>query len=47
VANDPGYMGEDRNRWLANGLGSIFLVIVLVASLAAIPLMIWTKMGTT
>jgi Mn2+/Fe2+ NRAMP family transporter len=47
VANDPGYMGEDRNRWLANGLGSVFLVIVLIASLAAIPLMIWTKMGTT
>jgi Mn2+/Fe2+ NRAMP family transporter len=47
VANDPEYMGEHRNRALANGLGSIFLVIVLIASLAAIPLMIWTKMGTT
>ena len=47
VANDPGYMGESRNRWLANGMGSLFLVIVLLASLAAIPLMIWTKMGTT
>jgi Mn2+/Fe2+ NRAMP family transporter len=47
VANDPQYMGEHRNRWLANGLGSIVLVIVLVASVAAIPLMIWTKMGTT
>ncbi len=47
VADDPGYMGDDRNQWLANGLGSIFLAIVLLASLAAIPLMIWTKMGTT
>jgi len=47
VANDPGYMGEHRNRWLANGLGTVFLVIVLLASVAAIPLMIWTKMGTT
>lgn len=47
VANDPQYMGEHRNRRLANGIGSVYLVIVLVASLAAIPLMIWTKLGTT
>jgi Mn2+/Fe2+ NRAMP family transporter len=47
VANDPGYMGEHCNKWLANGLGSIFLVIVLAASMAALPLMIWTKLGTT
>jgi manganese transport protein len=47
VANDPGYMGEHRNRWLANTFGSVYLVVVLVASLAALPLMIWTKMGTT
>jgi Mn2+/Fe2+ NRAMP family transporter len=47
VANDPGYMREHRNSWLANGLGTVFLVIVLVASLAALPLMIWTKLGTT
>jgi manganese transport protein len=47
VANDPGYMGGNRNKWLANGLGSIYLLIVLVASLAALPLMIWTKIGTT
>lgn len=46
VANDPGYMGTHKNTWLANTFGSIYLVIVLVASLAAIPLMIWTKMGT-
>lgn len=47
VANDPGYMGESRNKWLSNGLGSIYLVIVLVASIAALPLMIWTKMGSS
>ena len=47
VANDPEYMGEHRNKWLANTLGSVVLVVVLLASLAAIPLMIWTKMGTT
>jgi Mn2+/Fe2+ NRAMP family transporter len=47
VANDRQYMGDRVNGRLANGLGSIFLVIVLVASLAALPLMIWTRMGTT
>jgi manganese transport protein len=47
VANDPEYMGDRKNGVLANFFGSIYLVIVLVASLAALPLMIWTKMGTT
>jgi Mn2+/Fe2+ NRAMP family transporter len=46
VANDPDYMGEHANGKLANLLGSIFLVIILIASVAAIPLMIWTRMGT-
>lgn len=35
------------NRIFAVALGSIYMVIVLVASLAAIPLMIVTKMGTS
>jgi Mn2+/Fe2+ NRAMP family transporter len=47
VANDPGYMGRHKNGALANTLGSIYLLIVLAASLAAIPLLIWTKVGTT
>ena len=47
VANDPGYMQERVNKRLANVLGSVYLVIVLVTSIAAVPLMIWTKMGTT
>lgn len=47
VANDPEYMGEHRNGRLANALGSVYLLLVLAASLAAIPLMIWTKLGTT
>jgi manganese transport protein len=47
VANDPGYMGEYRNKGLANTLGTFYLVLVLLASIAALPLMIWTKMGTT
>lgn len=45
VANDPGYMGEYVNRRLTNVMASIYLVIILVASLAAIPLMIVTGAG--
>jgi Mn2+/Fe2+ NRAMP family transporter len=45
VANDPDYMGEHVNGHLANALGSVYLLIVLAASLAAIPLMILTKAG--
>jgi Mn2+/Fe2+ NRAMP family transporter len=45
VANDPDYMGEHVNGRLANSLGSVYLVIIGVAALAAIPLMIVTRMG--
>ena len=45
VANDPDYMGEHLNGRLANTLGSVYLVIIGVAALAAIPLMIVTRMG--
>ena len=45
VANDHGYMGDHANGRLSNALGSVYLVLVLVAASAAIPLMIWTKMG--
>jgi Mn2+/Fe2+ NRAMP family transporter len=45
VANDPDYMGEHVNGLVGNTLGSIFLVIIGVAALAAIPLMIVTRMG--
>lgn len=47
VANDPVYMGNHKNTALANAFGSVYLLVVLAASLAAIPLMIWTKVGTT
>ncbi|GAA3525603.1 divalent metal cation transporter [Aeromicrobium panaciterrae] len=47
VANDRGYMGPLTNGRLSNTLGTIYMVIVLVASIAAVPLMIWTKMGTS
>lgn len=45
IANDPDYMGERTNSRLGNALASVFLVVVLVASAAAIPLMIATKAG--
>jgi Mn2+/Fe2+ NRAMP family transporter len=45
VANDRDYMGDHANGRLANTLGSVYLMIVVVASLAALPLMIWTRMG--
>ncbi|KQY55675.1 hypothetical protein ASD11_14260 [Aeromicrobium sp. Root495] len=47
VANDGGYMGEHRNGRLSNTLGSFYMVIVIGASVAALPLMVWTKMGTS
>jgi manganese transport protein len=45
VANDPGYMGDKVNSRFSNFLGSVYLVIVLVAAAAAIPLMLATKAG--
>ena len=45
VSNDPDYMGDQVNGHLANALGSLFLVLVCVAAVAAIPLMIYTRMG--
>ncbi|MFI5509539.1 Nramp family divalent metal transporter [Mycobacterium sp. NPDC051804] len=45
VANDSEYMGELTNGKVINMFGSIYLVIILAASLAAIPLMIVTGAG--
>jgi manganese transport protein len=45
VANDPGYMGTKRNGRLANTLGISYLIVILVISVAAIPLMIITNVG--
>jgi Mn2+/Fe2+ NRAMP family transporter len=45
VANDPDYMGEHANGRFGNAIGSVYLVILVVASLATIPLMIATKAG--
>jgi Mn2+/Fe2+ NRAMP family transporter len=45
VANDRAYMGEYRNGRLANSLGAVYLVVILVISVAAIPLMILSDLG--
>lgn len=45
VANDRDYMGDHVNGKVTNVLGSVYLVIIVVASLAAIPLMIVTGAG--
>ncbi|MGI8664065.1 MAG: NRAMP family divalent metal transporter [Acidimicrobiales bacterium] len=45
VANDPAYMGGEVNGRLINALASVYMVIIFVAAIAAIPLMIATKAG--
>jgi Mn2+/Fe2+ NRAMP family transporter len=45
IANDPDYMGERVNGRLANVLGTVYLVVIVVVSVAAIPLMVITKGG--
>jgi len=45
VANDSEYMGDHTNGRATNMFASVYLVIILVASVAAIPLMIVTGAG--
>jgi Mn2+/Fe2+ NRAMP family transporter len=45
IANDPAYVGASTNGRVRNGLASVYLVILSVAALAAIPLMIVTRGG--
>ncbi|MBI3224683.1 MAG: Nramp family divalent metal transporter [Mycolicibacterium cosmeticum] len=45
VSNDRQYMGDHVNGRATNVLGSVYLVIIVAASLAAIPLMIVTGAG--
>ncbi|MCC3762110.1 divalent metal cation transporter [Glycomyces sp. TRM65418] len=45
AANDPDYVGEHVNGRLSNGLGLAVLAVVFIAAIAAIPLMILTRMG--
>jgi Mn2+/Fe2+ NRAMP family transporter len=46
VSNDPQYMGDHVNGRPVNVVAMVYLVIILVASLAAIPLMIVTGAGS-
>jgi manganese transport protein len=46
IANDREYMGDDVNGRPTNVVGMVFLVLILVAALAAIPLMIVTGAGS-
>jgi len=45
VANDKAYMGRYGNGRLANVLGLVYLVVLAVISLSAIPLMVLTNVG--
>ncbi|GAA2581127.1 divalent metal cation transporter [Actinomadura fulvescens] len=45
VANDAQFMGDKVNGRISNLFGSVYLVLLLVVALAAIPLMIATKAG--
>jgi Mn2+/Fe2+ NRAMP family transporter len=45
VANDPGYMGDAVNGRVTNALATVYLVILSLVAVAAIPLMIATKAG--
>lgn len=45
AANDPDYVGEHVNGRLSNGLGIAVLAVIFLAAIAAIPLMILTRMG--
>jgi manganese transport protein len=45
VANDKAYMGRYANGTLANTLGWLYLVLIMVVALTAIPLMIITHQG--
>jgi manganese transport protein len=45
VANDRAYMGKYANGRVSNVLGVAYLVVILIVSLTAIPLMIITNVG--
>ena len=45
IANDPAYMGRYRNGKLANVLGILYFVVILLVAVSAIPLMLLTNGG--
>jgi manganese transport protein len=46
VANDPQYVGDDTNGRVVNALALVYLVIICVAAVAAIPLLLLTGLGS-
>jgi Mn2+/Fe2+ NRAMP family transporter len=45
VANDPAYMGDKTNSKPLNAIAFVYLLLLIVVSVATIPLMIVTKAG--
>jgi Mn2+/Fe2+ NRAMP family transporter len=45
VANDPDFMGDKVNSRLSNAIATVYMGILIVVSIATIPLMIATKGG--
>ena len=45
IANEPDYVGAKTNGRFANAPAGGLLIVIVVASVAADPLMIWTKAG--
>jgi manganese transport protein len=45
VANDPAYVGDATNGRILNAIATVYLVILVVVSVATIPLIIITKGG--
>jgi Mn2+/Fe2+ NRAMP family transporter len=46
IANDPQYLGEHVNGKFLNAVAIVFLVIIVAAAIAAIPLMIVSGAGS-
>jgi Mn2+/Fe2+ NRAMP family transporter len=45
VANDRDYMGVRVNGRWSNALATMFLILMIVTSIATIPLILFTKAG--
>jgi len=45
IANDRDYMGDKVNGRLLNAVGTVYLIILVIVSVAAVPLIIITKGG--
>jgi len=45
VANDREYMGQHANSSVTNFFGTVYLILIVIAAVAAIPLLVITHMG--